>query len=731
MKKFFSVFMFAALLGLGACSDEEAFDATVDEMGQEFVRAWDAGQRLFVFDPWQDTVVIHFTKECEPLLETVENCFDWSIKRGEQLNSISLTVHDTVPQHPFLVKILLRNRDWASSLDSLYLVFRTKETPNVSLHAYQDLIGRTVNAGGSIFDTPKNQILSARRMFGSGQMSEIGINSSYGHSETEVGYEEMQNSMWEEVGASAFGGKNRKLFSGSFTQSYESSSIRSERYEFHYDMHVKSIVGWQLEDFVRNPYDNTSFLSYITDEAYLLLNKPDAPLYKKYPNTKEGIFQLYDDYGTHVLTGGIFGGRYTYLYGRKENYYMESVANSATAELSAKASATAAEGENWLQTYYRVMGDHKGALTGGGGDYNSEASEHMDERSFFLVSGGNASCDFAAWDASLEADNVNLDNLALVSFCNRDQAGGIVNKSAADNFVLPLHIFAYDQKRRAALLYYLDDYIESKYVPVEERAPLVVADFMMKNGVDGYDEKARSRVMKDAFGIERLYFPLVGNEYVPGDAPEGAMLETSSDHYIVVSDATDQIWWVALAYEDECTPIEHIAFLTKDENEELGNKYTLRGNRADHDMNYPEIDNHYVALKFINPSDTSTKPITGVGLTRKGNNGSFYVIASSPGTDMLKPYTTTEQKQFKKYWGEESHYKATKAPYEIGVAMGSLKDLDDGEKEDAWFGVTGAANSGNLILPAFTRKSLDYPLVFQKPRQFWNKEEDPDNFTTK
>ncbi len=722
------------LLILSACS-EDYFNPSDDEIAKlEFTNEWQAGRRLFVFDPWEKPIIIEICKNYTPEISTIQSHFKYSLREGKNRRFMHFAIHDTVEKRPFLAKVPMILRNSRSATDTIYLVCRPTVTPEIQLSAYKKQIGHTINVTGSIFDTPKNQILDANLLFASCVIDSSSCSGSFGKGHTKMSYEEMESNMWEEFGIQGFGSKQipdtKLLFSGSFEQHHETNSFRSNKYEFHYDTHFAPKMEFYMKPYVQKSEDPTVFLPYLTDEAIKLLNNPlNESVYQKYENTLEGITKLYDDYGTHVLVGGLFGGRYTYLYARKQNYYMESVANTASAELSAKASSGAVEGENWLQTYYRVMGDHKGALSGAGGDYNSEAAEHMDERSLFIVSGGNGSYNIDSWEKSINADHANL---ALISFCNRDSHGNVVMNSEADSYVIPLYMLACDTTRREAMKEYLDDYIKSKYKPTNERPRLVVADFLMKNAENGNKEKARTRVMKDAFGIERLYFPLVGNLYVPGDAPEGAMFESSSNHYISVGDATDQLWWVALAFEDECRPVKNICFLTTEENEKHGNKYTLRGNRADHDMNYPDIDDHYVGLDFLDKGEDPSLAITGVGLTRRGNNEYFYVIASSPGTDMLQPYTTeSKQAQFHKYWGSESSYKALNAPYEIGLLNQTLKDIDDGDEKDAWFGNSGAGNSSNTIFPAFTRQPLDYPLVYQKPRQFWNSEEDPDNYTNK
>ncbi len=749
-----------ALLALTACNDEELMPSGIESGSAGVTVESLSGKHLYIFNPWEEDVAIKLPEGCVPELHTAETRFAPSVEVGEKGNTLHLVLHDTVAQRPFLTKIPLRmQRARSVAVDTIYVVCRANTNPDVSLLPYQKYIGHTLNITGSIFGVPGiEEILNTKLLVADGQLEVISNSGSYGYGKTNMDYEEMQSSMWEEIGVSGFFSKGSfgkdKLpmtFSATFNQHFEKDIFMSNKYEFHYDNHVKSMVKAFVKSYVANASDPSIFLPYLTDEAAQLLNDSGSAKYQMYPNTERGIHRLYDAYGTHVLVGGVFGGRYLYLYGRKENYYMESVANSASVELSAKIVNDAPANENWLQTYYRVMGAHKGTIKAGGGNSNTEISGHMDEASHFFVTGGNASTDIESWDKSIKDMT---SQLVPVSYCNRDALGNVVMNGAADSYVIPLYTLSVDPARRDSMKKYLDSYIENNYVPLREKPQLVVADFMMKKGKNDNEESAKTKVFADPKGTERPYFPLVGNKYVPGDAPEGAMLETSSEEYIGCSDETDQLWWVALAYEDECDPVTHIAFVTKDEAEKYS--YATRGDCADSEMNYPDIDNKYVGLQFKSghPDEAA---VTGIGIYRLSNDlkqwylsdGQVaferheygYVIASTPGTDMLKPYYASwQQKQFESYWGKQPDklFNALTTPFTMGLTKeyqegyvdentqwntGKFRYIPEGA---GWWGNCGAANADNVIVPVYTTKPLAVPLVYQKPRQFWNKEEDID-----
>ncbi|EKC66492.1 MAC/Perforin domain protein, partial [human gut metagenome] len=102
-------------------------------------------------------------------------------------------------------------------------------------------------------------------------------------------------------------------------------------------------------------------------------------------------------------------------------------------------------------------------------------------------------------------------------------------------------------------------------------------------------------------------------------------------------------------------------------------------------------------------------PITGVGIARKGkSDDKYYVIATSPGTDMTLPYSIDTQ--FPAYWGSvEYKSKEENPPYRFGVDQED--DLNEG---DSWFGRNKATNHKQWIFPVYTTKDLEWPIRFTK-----------------
>ncbi len=519
--------------------------------------------------------------------------------------------------------------------------------------------------------------------------------------------------------------KPARVWSGTFNFGMNGNVSESEAYEYYFNFYnVKMAEAFLNMSIYQRENPDPSILVLTTD-----LFKEDIV---RDPFSAEKFF---DDWGTDVITQGSFGGYNVYIYGRKANAYESSLGLDASAKLKCMSPATA--GSNWLQVYKNKSSDY---ISGdANADYMTAEYEAASETisAQFTTGGDLAVNDPQKWLDGF-SENQDGSNWALTSYR--------INSTPTDEDVDCLYpiedivyhlLCAYDDKveekteRDLALLQIAirnyDSLVEAKQAYLEKHSydqktatPMVLADFLMLNSENGHKETRKQQVRKGPDGKYRIYRPLVANKNVPGKQKEGGYLETSSADFINnVDDKTDQIWWVALDYQDECVPIKSICFMDEDDDPNL--PYEKRGNRADHDMTYAAIDNHYVHIAYLQKSD-NIAPITGVAIVRRGDkDGSdkhpYRVIASSIGTDMLLPYNSEDnQDQFHYYWGANYKYYADDirygkegAPYEIGV-MDMATKWDEG---DGWFGKT--ANPGtenNWLMPGITRKPLKKPLKY-------------------
>lgn len=409
---------------LAGCSDDDT-EVYVPQRVAEFNLSDESGgNRLFIIHPWEGEIAIPVHDDRIRDFEFSGKYFDWEMRQGAESRFLVLNLKKEVELKPFLEKVALRgiaSKSGEAATDTLFLVSQPKLESSVADDApsYMHNVGKTVNASGDIFATPKEPFLDFDLIYGTKAFVKTPQSESWGRERSGVDYEELVDNMWQELGISVSGlgftnqgaptPTRSKLFSGSFNERFQHNRTSSNRFEYHVDVHVKPMVELHMATAIyTTDNDPDVFLPYLTATAQFLLNVSHDDLYKRYPNTKEGIYDLYDTYGTHVLVGGVFGGSYTYIYSRKENMYYDETVLAAEAELSAKSASPAGENENWLQTYYRVMGTHGGKIGAGGGYTKSELNEHMSEESIMIITGGNASVDFESWDNSIADENSNL-----------------------------------------------------------------------------------------------------------------------------------------------------------------------------------------------------------------------------------------------------------------------------------------------------------------------------------
>ncbi len=544
------------------------------------------------------------------------------------------------------------------------------------------------------------------------------------------------------VSARSFlGAEGSTTLSGAINFGIEGATKASERYEYflhHYIIH-KSEVSIQMNNF----------------ESNAIHPKPDAKLFQLLDSTyvrslcwtdstifDPGLF--FDTYGTDIITQGVFGGSLTNIYGRKENSYSNSLGVDVEAYL--RASKGTDTGNQWMNLYLAKSGNTP--HLGGNADIswmNEEYQQVSQCFSYTTLVGGDPHQDPDEWSKGLEGSD-DTSTWSLVGYRLKKDEG----QPDSITFLYPHEsmfvnvLYAYasrvdtltaaDQirlKHCLANIRALRDskpaYIESHLKKIEKKAPMVVADFMMLRSDNGHKENRLYRTdIKGPDNKKRLYRPLVVNKWAPGDEKVGGYLETSSDSYVSgVWDNTDQIWWVALDYLDECQPLKSICFMTPDEAKSYSGYYD-RGHRADGEMSYPTIDNHYVYVQNWEEGD-EVGPITGIGIARRTDTSDgkryYRVIASSPGTDMLHDYDNeNRQKQFHYHWGKEYRYVAdslkvgNNGPYEIGIkGMASSWDVDD-----HWFGHYWESSGvqDNWLLPAISRKPLTLPIEYAEPKQW-------------
>ena len=322
---FFGILTLVVSAFLTGCSDDDT-EVYVPQRVAEFNLSDESdGNRLFIIHPWEGEIAIPVHDDRIRDFEFSGKYFDWEMRQGAESRFLVLNLKKEVERKPFLEKIALRgiaSKSGEAATDTLFLVSQPKLESSASDNApsYMHNVGKTVNTAGDIFAAPSEPFLDFDLMYGTEAFVKTPHAESWGRERSGVDYEEMVDNMWQELGisVSSLGFTNQgaptptrsKLFSGSFDQRFQHNQTSSNRFEYHVDVHVKPMVELHMATAIYTSASNPDvFLPFLTTTASRLLNETNSDLYKRYGNTQKGIYDLYDTYGTHVLVGGVFGGR--------------------------------------------------------------------------------------------------------------------------------------------------------------------------------------------------------------------------------------------------------------------------------------------------------------------------------------------------------------------------------------------------------------------------------------
>ncbi len=444
-------------------------------------------------------------------------------------------------------------------------------------------------------------------------------------------YQTSTNKLGAKLGINVLG----KALSVGFSSDYSKEVTTTTDFEFYMSYIYKNMCETQLNT------DDTSdnILQYLDQTCNNILNNPSTDLYKKYTLDKQGAFDFFNKYGTHVITEGCFGGYYSFQYCRKQNSYEKSIAADANA--SAKEyDSTDSNGNitTLADAIISCFGDSEiNSTEASASTSSSDYKEASRAVSVIRSKGGQATTDFTIWDQSFTADK---DNWVLCSYS--------IDNGSSNGGLVPIYELCIDDDRKQILSQYMEEYINSLMAD-PTTSDLVIVDFMMKKGSNGHKSgEPKMFIQSDPWNIKRMYYPIMANEYAEKD--HGYAMETSQNPYVVASDNTDQYWYYALGYRSEGYGITDAEIAKSNK---IPSGYTARGNHANDGIT-GALDNNYVCLKFVKDAQNNSKLITAIGLSTEDKK---HVMACSGGAEWAEPFSNN-QKDFDNFWNGAT-YKST------------------------------------------------------------------------
>lgn len=376
--------------------------------------------------------------------------------------------------------------------------------------------------------------------------------------------------------------------------------------------------------------------------------------------------KYWDNWGTEVITQASFGGSHTYIYGRQQNAYEHSVSVDAAASVSAKK-------DSKLDTWIDLWKEKNANLSQYDLGFKYNTSEYRAASKMFeyesteggyvsfkdpkeWANGFKENCNWApiSYTTSMDAADDDRNKLYPIESVIMHAIDAYENAFPEDSFSeQDKALIANARAKLDMLINGKEAYINGHVIEESEPKKLVIADFQMRT-FDGIKKKGNGEpfVEKDPTSKYSdnylIYYPMMANSHAPVD--NLFPFSTSRYEYGVAAHYQDQIFYYALAPEDQCQGIVDIVFEEK-LSECPDAYYSRRGDTAKIGYGMSNKSN-YVYVKFFDPEvHKSTDKITAVAIVAKTNrptSGDIY--ASSGGAERKPAFTQSEKGKWEVFW---------------------------------------------------------------------------------
>ncbi len=265
---------------------------------------------------------------------------------------------------------------------------------------------------------------------------------------------------------------------------------------------------------------------------------------------------LFSTYGTHMITAGVFGGRYLNIVGRKKSEYESSISSTSTAALNAKISLNkiTSIGVDVTDTYTE--------------NDSISAIETLDFDEYNLEGGSSLSNDkINEWLASLD-DRNNQAFISLLTSATNPYKG-----------LLPIWAFCALESDRKAMMNYFRDYYSKRYIKNLGNPKRVIADVVAVYYTDD-EYKAETQNGKNPENLDYLYMKCDLYNSKRNFSYKRISDDIITSKYITATQKGNKYIYVAWGYEDE-VGLEEVCIVAEKEAEKYkANGWKLRGANA-------------------------------------------------------------------------------------------------------------------------------------------------------
>lgn len=289
-------------------------------------------------------------------------------------------------------------------------------------------------------------------------------------------YQEVNSSVSSAFGFSA---DKEESFNNSLAISTGNIMKNSNTYEYGIKLLVNKIMGARLTIIPQEVLKD-----YILPDAFCHINgKPDSNNLIPYPSDSDSIKKLFKDYGTHVITKGIFGCKYEYYLIREISDWESSITQQVNFDIN----------KNFPDRDKEALG------VGGNTDNSSENSQICEDcnvKVYKRMVGGNTSCpDIASWQYSCTFDMPHT--LAMIGYNYN------FSDNKEDSGLMPVWEFVDDSVRKQKMKEVYQAYVQENLIPIITPKRVII-DVIGKHFGKG-ENASDTMIMTDYTGKTRKY----------------------------------------------------------------------------------------------------------------------------------------------------------------------------------------------------------------------------------
>lgn len=259
-------------------------------------------------------------------------------------------------------------------------------------------------------------------------------------------YDEVNHAINNTFGFSAGNGQD---FNNSLLITTNNSMNNKDTFEYGVKLLVNKLMGAYL-----TPTAKGSIKDYVLSDALChITGKPDSKGNIPYPSDTMHLKQLFFDYGTHIITKGIFGCKYEYVMLRQKNEWESDILTQVNLDMNNK---------------FTFNEDRKTLNIGINNNFSeTDTNCHQNSKAISVdrrVGGNTSVSDFTSWQYSCSFDTPT--SISLIGYDYIQNPTKSNNTVPVESGLIPIWELVDDPTRKQEIITAFQAYVEEKRVVI-------------------------------------------------------------------------------------------------------------------------------------------------------------------------------------------------------------------------------------------------------------------------